>query len=133
MIVRFYLLTCILFPLTAGLAQSAPPQDTQPFTAEQRQKVEQLAKLQRDFGKKMNSPGVALTLKESKPSWASDRTLVTYRLYGSGLSTQATLTLIQIQIDGTMQVMQGVTLNARERPSVRDERYVPGRRSRRSH
>jgi hypothetical protein len=114
MTIRFQLFICALFLVAEALAQSAPPQAPQTLTPEQMQKVEQLSKLQRDFGKKMNSPGVDLTLKETNRSRTGDRTLVTYSLYGSGLSTQATYTLIQVQMDGRMmQVMQGVTLNAK--------------------
>jgi hypothetical protein len=83
------------------------------LTAGQRSKVEVLAKLQKHFGKDMNSPGAELTLKETNRTRSGDRTLVTYSLYAVGLSPDPTYTLIQVQLDGTMaKVMQGVTLNS---------------------
>lgn len=95
----------------------------QDLTADQKSKVELLAKLQKHFGKEMNSPGVELSLKETKRSRSGDRTLVTYSLYGTGLSSDTTYTLIQIQLNGTMaKIMEGVTLNARVRPSAPDVR-----------
>jgi len=52
-------------------------------------------------------------LKETACSRAADRTLVTYSMYGSGLSSKATYALMQVQIDGTVtRIMDGVTLNA---------------------
>ena len=58
---------------------------SQDLTPEQKARVERLGKIQKNFGKKMNSPGVELSLKETTRSRAADRTLVRYRLYGTGL------------------------------------------------
>src|SRR6267154_1664361 len=86
----------------------------QDLTPEQKARIEQLAKLQKHFGKDMNSPGVELSLKETSRSRSGDRTLVTYSLYGMGLGSSATYTLIQVQLDGTMaKIMEGVTLNVK--------------------
>jgi len=86
---------------------------SQELTPEQRAKVEQLGKIQKNFGKRMNSPGVELSLREMTRSQEADRTLVRYRLYGTGLPAKATFALMQVQIDGSVnQVMDGVTLDA---------------------
>jgi hypothetical protein len=86
----------------------------QDLTPEQRAKIEWLSNLQRNFGKKMNSPGVELSLKETNRSRSGDRTLVTYSLYGTGFPSSATFELVQVQIDGAVnQIMEGVTLNAK--------------------
>ena len=116
-----------LFPVlllaTIAVAQSeraaeAPspsaPNNAQYMTPEVRTRVEQLAKLQKHFGKDISSPGVELSLKETNRSRSADRTLVTYSLYGTGLPSDTTFTLIQVQLDGSMfAVMEGVTLNAK--------------------
>jgi hypothetical protein len=86
---------------------------SQDLTPEQKAKVEQLGRIQKNFGKKMNSPGVELSLKETTRSHASDRTLVRYSLYGTGLPSKTTFGLMQVQMDGSVtQVMDGVTLDA---------------------
>jgi hypothetical protein len=113
----------VLFMVTIVVAQSADQANPTPqfagntaqdLTAEQKAKVEQLAKLQRNFGKKMNSPGVELFLKEGSRSRNSDRTLVSFGLNGTGLPSGTTFSLFQIQIDGTLtKVMEGVTFNAK--------------------
>jgi hypothetical protein len=98
----------------AGPPSSSARNTAQDLTADQKSKVELLAKLQKHFGKDMNSPGVELSLKETDRSRSGDRTLVTYNLYGTGLSLDTTFTLIQVQLDGTMaKVMEGVTLNGK--------------------
>ena len=61
--------------------------ESQGLTPEQKAKVEQLGKIQKHFGKKMNSPGVELSLREMTRSRAADRTLVRYRLYGTVVPT----------------------------------------------
>jgi hypothetical protein len=87
--------------------------ESQGLTPEQKAKVEQLGKIQKNFGKKMNSPGVELSLREMTRSRAADRTLVRYRLHGTGLPSNITFALMQMEIDGTItQVMDGVTLDA---------------------
>jgi hypothetical protein len=104
------------------LAQSDPqssktlassPNTFQAFPPELKDKIEKLASLQKDFGRKMNSPGVELSLKEISRSRVQDRTLVTYGLYATGFPPNATLTLFQVQINGAIiKNMEGVTLNA---------------------
>jgi len=85
---------------------------SQELTPEQRAKVEQLGKIQKNFGKRMNSPGVELSLREMTRSQEADRTLVRYRLYGTGLPAKATFALMQVQIDGSVnQVMDGMQKN----------------------
>jgi len=97
--------------------QATPPSarnTAQDLAPDMKSKVELLAKLQKHFGKDMNSPGVELSLKETNRSRSGDRTLVTYSLYGVGLPPDTTYTLIQVQLDGTMaKVMEGVTLNSK--------------------
>jgi len=113
----------VLLLVSVGVAQSeqateAPSPSArntaQDLTADQKSKVELLAKLQKYFGKDMNSPGVELSLKETNRSRSGDRTLVTYSLYGTGLPSDTTYTLIQVQLDGTMaKIMESVTLNSK--------------------
>jgi hypothetical protein len=122
---RSFALSCvpILFLVTIVVAQSDDraiqvPQSArntaQDLTVEQKAKVNQLAKLQRNFGKKMNSPGVELSLKERSRSRESDRTLISFGLNGTGLPSNTTFSLFQIQIDGTAsKVMEGVTFNTK--------------------
>jgi hypothetical protein len=112
----------LLIFLAVAVAQSSHNAQTSPastrgasqdLTPEQKAKVEQLGKIQKNFGKKMNSPGVELSLKETTRSHAADRTLVRYRLYGTGLPSKTTFALVQVQIDGSVtQVMDGVSLDA---------------------
>jgi len=98
----------------AGPLSSSARNTAQDLTADQRSKVELLAKLQKHFGKDINSPGVELSLKETDRSRSGDRTLVTYNLYGVGLSSDTTYTLVQVQLDGTVaKLMEGVTLNSK--------------------
>jgi hypothetical protein len=115
-------LVAVLLLVTIVVAQSDAVAQTsqsarntaQDLTAEQKAKVEQLAKLQRNFGKKMNSPGVELSLKETNRSRAADRTLVRFRLNGTGLPSNTTFSLFQVQIDGTIiKIMEGVTFDAK--------------------
>jgi hypothetical protein len=122
-----YLSPATIFPVlllaTIAAAQSdhvaepsSPPNrnTAQDLTSEQKAKIEQLAKLQKHFGKDMNSPSVGLSLKETNRSRTEDRTLVTYSLFGTGLPLGTSYTLIQVQLDGTMtKVMEGVTLSAK--------------------
>lgn len=98
----------------APLAQSQSTSSSSPsLTAEQKTKVEQLATLQKNFGKKMNSPGVDLSLREISRSRTTDRTLVTYSLYATGLPRTTTYTLYQAQLNGSLvQSLDGVTLDA---------------------
>lgn len=114
----FYLFPVLVAVAIAQQANQEPPPSArntaQDLTADQKSKVELLVKLQKHFGKDMNSPGVELSLKETNRSRSGDRTLVTYSLYGVGLPSDTTYTLIQVQLDGTMaKVMEGVTLNSK--------------------
>lgn len=85
----------------------------QDLTPEKREKLEQLARLQKTLGKSMNSPGVELSLEEISRSQAPDRTLVKYGLYAMGLPKTSTYTLFQVQINGSiMKNLGGVTLNS---------------------
>jgi len=68
----------------AGPPPSSARNTAQDLTPDVKSKVELLAKLQKHFGKDMNSPGVELSLKETNRSRSGDRTLVTYSLYGVG-------------------------------------------------
>ena len=109
------LLVAVAVAQEANEVPSLPSRNTaQDLTGDQKSKVELLSKLQKHFGKDMNSPGVELSLKETNRSRSGDRTLVTYSLFSVGLSSDTTYTLIQVQLDGTMaKVMEGVTLNSK--------------------
>jgi hypothetical protein len=113
----FPVLVLVAVAVAQQANQATPPSarnTAQDLTPEVRAKVEQLAKLQKHFGKDISSPGVELSLKETNRSRSADRTLVTYSLYGTGLPSDTTYTLIQVQLDGSMPtVMEGVTLNAK--------------------
>ena len=112
----------ILVLLPCALSQSDPqssptlsssPNTFQSFPPELKDKIKKLAALQKNFGPKMNSPGVKLSLKEISRSRLQDRTLVTYGLYAIGFPPNATFTLFQVQIDGAIiKNMDGITLNA---------------------
>jgi hypothetical protein len=92
------------------------PNTFQSFPPELKDKIKKLASLQKNFGEKMNSPGVELSLKEINRSHAEDRTLVTYGLYAFGFPPNTILTLFQVQIDGSIiKNMEGITLNAADR------------------
>ena len=78
--------------------------------------VVKLANLQKNFGKKMNSPGVDLSLKEISRWRVSDRTLVKYELDATGLPSDLTYTLFRVQISGNvLKQLDGVTLDAKGR------------------
>jgi hypothetical protein len=116
--------TSYLFPVlllvTIAAAQSEHPSEppspsarntAQDLTPEQRAKIEQLAKLQKHFGKDMSSSGVELSLKEIVRSHAEDRTLVKYDLYASGFLPKTSFTLYQVQLDGSVvKTLERVTL-----------------------
>jgi hypothetical protein len=96
----------------AAQAQSTVSIGVESLTPEQKANVQQLAKLQKDFGKKMNSPGVELSLKEIRRSHAGDRTLVKYSLYATGFPP-TTFILYQVQLDGSfIKTLEGVTISA---------------------
>jgi hypothetical protein len=75
--------------------------------------VARLSKLEKAiWSGSMNSPGVGLSLKEVGRSRTTDRTLVTYELYATGLPKNPTYTLVEIKISGQIdQMMEGVTLD----------------------
>jgi hypothetical protein len=100
---------------SAQTVQKSSPAD-QDLSAEQKASVVKLANLQKNFGKKMNSPGVELSLKEISRWRASDRTLVKYGLYATGLPRDLTYSLLRIQISGKiLKQMDGVTLDSEGR------------------
>ena len=106
--------------VTVAVAQSGPsqsaPNTAQDLMPELRAKVGQLAKLQKHFGKDMNSPGVELSLKEISRSRDADNTLVKYELYATGFSKRTTFALFQVQINGAfIKTLQGVTLDTEGR------------------
>lgn len=97
---------------SAQTVQKSSPTD-QDLTAEQKALVVKLANLQKNYGKKMNSAGVDLSLKEISRWRASDRTLVKYELYATGLPKDLTYSLLKIQISGKiLKQMDGVTLDS---------------------
>lgn len=115
---RFVGLALILNLSAVGLSQTV--QKTSPtvqeLTPEQKALVMRLANLQKNFGKKMNSPGVELSLKEVGRTRGADRTFISYELYATGLPKNTSYTLFQVQINGSLlQAMTGVTLDANGR------------------
>jgi hypothetical protein len=99
----------------ADRANEPPPQSArntaQDLAPEQKAKIELLAKLQKHFGKDLNSPGVELSLKEISRS-RTDPTLIKYELYATGLPAESTYTLFQVPIDGSfVKTVEGVTLD----------------------
>jgi hypothetical protein len=116
---RSLLIVVILFlsELLVSQSEQATPQKqptdspAQSLAPEPKAKIEQLAKLQKHFGKDMNSPGVELSLKEVSRSHSADRTLVTYGLYATGFPPKASFTLYQVQLDGSVvKTLERVTL-----------------------
>src|SRR5438477_9517843 len=92
----------ILFLSVLGATQTvqkSSPSD-QDLTADQKEMVVKLANLQKNFGKPMNSPGVDLSLKEITRWETSDRTLVKYELYATGLPKDLIYSLFKVQISG---------------------------------
>ncbi|HKI27196.1 MAG TPA: hypothetical protein VKA07_12775 [Candidatus Sulfotelmatobacter sp.] len=96
----------------AQMVQKSAPTD-QDLTAEQKETVVKLANLKKNFGKKMNSPGVDLSLREIDRTPTTDRTLVRYELYAKGLPTDLTYTLFKVEITGKiLKQLEGVTLDS---------------------
>jgi hypothetical protein len=88
------------------------PATVQEPSAEQQATVQRLAKIEKNFGKKMNTPGVDLSAREISRSGASDRTLVTYELIATGMPKNKTYSLFQLQINGSLiKNLSGVTLD----------------------
>ncbi len=68
------LLVAVAVAQQANEAPSPSGRNTaQDLTADQKSKVELLAKLQKHFGKDISSPGVELSLKETNRSRSGDR------------------------------------------------------------
>jgi hypothetical protein len=110
----------LLLLSTVTAAQSVTVQKSAPtdqdLTEEQMGTVVKLANLQKNVGKKMNSPGVDLSLREIDRTATSDRTLVKYELYAKGLPTDLTYTLLKVQISGKiLKQLDGVTLDSNGR------------------
>jgi hypothetical protein len=105
----------ILFLSVLGAAQTvqkSSPTD-QDLTSDQKSMLVKLANLQKNFGKTMNSSGVDLSLKEISRWKTSDRTLVKYGLYATGLPKDLIYSLLRVQISGKiLKQMDGVTLNS---------------------
>lgn len=97
---------------TTQTVQKSSPSD-QDLTADQKALVVKLANLQKNFGKTMNSPGVDLSLKEITRWKTSDRTLVKYGLYATGLPKDLIYSLLRVQISGkVLKQMGGVTIDS---------------------
>ncbi|MEQ1354109.1 MAG: hypothetical protein ABLT11_08825 [Candidatus Acidiferrum sp.] len=108
------MMLCSFFSLGAA-AQGQTIGSAASLTPELRAKVDQLSNLQKNFSntKKMNGPGVQLSLKEVERSKATDRTLIKYRLYAEGLPKDQIYTLFVIQIDGSVvKNLEGITLDS---------------------
>jgi hypothetical protein len=105
----------VVFLSIVGAAQTVQKSlpTNQDLTPDQTAMVMKLADLQKNFGNKMNSPGVDLSLKEITRWRASDRTLVKYGLYATGLPKDLTYDLLKVQISGkVLMQMHGITLDS---------------------
>jgi hypothetical protein len=97
---------------TTAQTQSQSAVGIDALAPEQKTRIEQLAKLQKHFGKDMNSPGVDLSLKEIGRPRIDDRSVVQYELYATGFRANSNFTLFQVQMDGsTVKRAEGVTLD----------------------
>ena len=108
----------ILFLSVLGATQTVQKSSAsdQDLTADQKAMVVKLANLQKSFGKAMNSPGVDLSLKEISRWRTSDRTLVKYGLYATGLPKELIYSLLRVQISGkVLKQMDGVTIDSEGR------------------
>lgn len=117
----FVCLLSFLLASTLAVTQSVTIQESSPnnqkLTPEQQAAVVRLSNLQRNLGKSsMNSPGVELTLKEVGRSRTSDRTLVKYELYTTGMPRTLTYTMFEVKISGQIvKNLTGVTLDTEGR------------------
>lgn len=112
------ILPVLLFVSSLSAAQiiQKSAQGNQDLTPQQTQAIVKLANLQKNFGKSMNSPGVDVVLKEVSRARSSDRTLVKYELYTTGLPNDQVYTLFQVQINGSvLKLLEGVTLDGQGR------------------
>jgi hypothetical protein len=122
-------LSAAAFAQSVTVSQSAP--NNQNLTPEQQATVVRLSNLQKNFGNSsMNSPGVALSLKEISRRRATDRTLVTYELYASGLPRDHTFTIFEVKISGQFnKFVEGVTLDSDGRAICAGRKGTCGGRS----
>jgi hypothetical protein len=115
---RFFRCMSGLLLSTMVIAQSVTVQKSAPanenLTPEAQATVVRLSNLERAIWTgSMNSPGVKLSLKEVSRSRTTDRTLVKYELYSTGLPKNVTYTLVEIKVSGkVVQSMTGVTLDS---------------------
>ena len=118
---RFVSYMCVLSLSTMVIAQSVTVQKSAPtnedLTADAQAAVVRLSNLEKAiWNGSLNSSGAKLTLKEVSRSRISDRTLVKYELYATGLPKDPTYTLVEIKISGkVVQNLDGVTLDANGR------------------
>jgi hypothetical protein len=76
------------------------------------QTIQQLANIQRNWGPKMNSPGVSIKLKENSREKLNGQTSVTYRLFASGFPKNLSFTIFTTGFDlRPVPAVQGVTLD----------------------
>ena len=108
-----------LLPLSmAALSQSVTVRQSSPtnqnLTPQQQAAVVRLSNLQKNFGKSsMNSPGVTLSLNEINRRRITDRTLVTYELYATGMPKDHIFTIFEVKISGQFnKLLEGVTLDS---------------------
>jgi hypothetical protein len=107
-----YPLILVLPILAAAQTVQKSSPANQDLTSDQTALVVKLANLQKNFGKKMNSPGIELSLKEISRWKSSDRTLVKYELRATGFPKDLTYSLLKVQISGKiLKQLEGVTLD----------------------
>ena len=98
-----------LFGFSQTVQKSLP--NDEELTSGAKETLVRMTNLAKDF-KKLNSPGVTLSLKELSRWRAADRTLVKYQLYAAGLPQTSTYTLVQVQLSGqSLQQLTGITLD----------------------
>lgn len=84
--------------------------------------IRQLADVQKNWGPKMNSDGVAITLKEMSRKRTPEGTAITYRLIGSGLPADRIYSILTPALDLRYSPSRpGVMLDAR------GQAYCPGK------
>lgn len=105
------LLYFALFAATCSLlAQQAGTPTAQP-SAQQANYLQKASKMQMAWGAPMSTPGSTLELRETGRKRTEDKTVVTYRIYGHGLPTNQTYTLVRWPLNGQPEVvLSGVTL-----------------------
>jgi hypothetical protein len=111
-ILAFLPLSMLALSQSVTVRQSSPT--NQNLTPQQQAAVVRLSKLQKNFGKSsMNSPGVTLSLKEINRRRTTDRTLVTYELYATGMPKDHIFTIFEVKISGQFnKLLEGVTLDS---------------------